>query len=101
MRLNADGTVKGVEKRERFTAHRVIEEFMILANVAAAEELGQKRQPRLYRVHDTPAEDKLEGVREYLASLDYSLIKGGSIRPNHFQPAAKNCRRARRKRNRV
>lgn len=82
--LDKKGFVKNVAKRERFDAHRLIEEFMILSNVAAAETLERKKIPLIYRVHDQPDSEKLDGVREHLNSLDYSLIKGGSIRPSHF-----------------
>ena len=82
--LNDKGFIKDVVKRERFDAHRLIEEFMILSNVAAAETLEQKKIPLIYRVHDQPDTEKLDGVREHLNSLEYSLIKGGSVRPSHF-----------------
>ncbi len=87
--LNERGEVADVVKRERFDAHRVIEEFMILANVAAAETLERARLELIYRVHDQPDEDDLEGVREYLDRLDYSLIKGGSVRPANFNQILK------------
>ncbi|MFN0024286.1 MAG: ribonuclease R [Parvularculaceae bacterium] len=86
--LNDDGTVARVIRRERFDAHRLIEEFMILANVAAAETLEEKRTPQIYRVHDTPDPAKLESVREYLGDLGYSLAKG-SVRPAQFNQLLK------------
>jgi ribonuclease R len=86
--LNEDGTVAGIIRRERFDAHRLIEEFMILANVAAAETLEQKRTPQIYRVHDTPDPEKLNSVRDYLDDLGYSLIKGAP-RPAHFNQLLK------------
>ena len=87
--LNKDGEVADVVKRERFDAHRVIEEFMILANVAAAETLERARLELIYRVHDQPDEDDLAGVRDYLDRLDYSLVKGGSVRPANFNQILK------------
>ena len=87
--MNKKGEVEKVVKRERFDAHRVIEEFMILANVAAAETLERARTPRIYRVHDQPDEESLKGAREYLDSLDYSLSKGGSVRPANFNQLLK------------
>ena len=87
--LNKQGEVADVIKRERFDAHRVIEEFMILANVAAAETLERARLELIYRVHDQPDEDDLEGVREYLDRLDYRLVKGGSVRPANFNQILK------------
>ena len=82
--LKENGSVARVEKRERFDAHKLVEEFMILANVAAAETLEKAKINQIYRVHDVPDPERLEGVREYLQSLDYSLVKGGSLRPKHF-----------------
>ncbi|MEM8770710.1 MAG: ribonuclease R [Pseudomonadota bacterium] len=87
--LNTKGEVEDVVRRERFDAHRVIEEFMILANVAAAETLERARVERIYRVHDQPDEDDLEGVRNYLEGLDYKLAKGGSVRPANFNQILK------------
>ncbi len=87
--MNDKGEVEKVIKRERFDAHRLIEEFMILANVAAAETLERARTPLIYRVHDQPDEESLKGVREYLDSLGYSLSKGGSVRPANFNQLLK------------
>jgi ribonuclease R len=87
--MNKAGRVEKVVKRERFDAHRVIEEFMILANVAAAETLERARTPLIYRVHDQPDEETLKGAREYLKSLDYSLSKGGAVRPANFNQLLK------------
>ncbi|PQA85740.1 ribonuclease R [Hyphococcus luteus] len=86
--LDDNGDVEKVVKRERFDAHRVIEEFMILANVAAAEALERARTPLIYRVHDEPDEEKLESVRDYLDTLDYSLSKG-AVRPANFNQLLK------------
>ncbi|WP_411820166.1 ribonuclease R [Hyphococcus formosus] len=87
--LDKNGDVSKVVKRERFDAHKVIEEFMILANVAAAEALERARTPLIYRVHDQPDGEKLDAVREYLGTLDYSLAKGGSVRPANFNQLLK------------
>ncbi|APG90723.1 ribonuclease R [Sinorhizobium americanum] len=82
--LKPDGTVDRVLVPERLDAHRLIEEMMIQANVAAAETLEQKRQALIYRVHDQPSLAKQETLREFLATLDISLAKGGNMRANHF-----------------
>ena len=87
--LNKNGEVAKIALRERFDAHRVIEEFMILANVAAAETLERARVERIYRVHDQPDPEKLEAIRKYLGTLDYSLVKGGSVRPANFNQLLK------------
>ncbi|MGD9801602.1 MAG: ribonuclease R family protein, partial [Parvularculaceae bacterium] len=86
--LKPDGTVDRILKRERYDAHRLIEEFMILANVAAAETLEQKRMVQIYRVHDTPDPEKLNAIRDYLDDLGYSLDKSG-VRPSQFNQILK------------
>ncbi|WP_425409114.1 ribonuclease R [Hyphococcus sp.] len=86
--LNKNGDVKEVVRRERFDAHKVIEEFMILANVAAAQALERASTPLIYRVHDQPDPEKLDSVRDYLATLDYSLTKA-AVRPANFNQLLK------------
>ncbi|HXW41836.1 MAG TPA: ribonuclease R [Xanthobacteraceae bacterium] len=81
--LKSDGTVDRVIMPQRLEAHRLIEEFMILANVAAAETCERASVPLIYRVHDEPAPEKLNDLREFLASLDISLPKG-ALRPDGF-----------------
>ncbi|MEM1381661.1 MAG: ribonuclease R [Pseudomonadota bacterium] len=75
-----DGAVAGVEQKERMDAHRLIEEFMVLANVCAAETLNEHRRTAIYRVHDAPDPERLEGLRAYLAPLGYTLPKADDIR---------------------
>ena len=82
--LKADGTVDRVITPERLEAHRLIEEFMILANVAAAETLEKARVPLIYRVHDEPTMEKLNALREFLATLDIPFAKGGVVRASAF-----------------
>src|SRR6185503_103023 len=82
--LKADGTVDRVVVPPRLDAHRLIEEFMILANVAAAETLERARTPLIYRVHDEPSPEKVEALREFLATIDISLPKGVTLRTSNF-----------------
>jgi ribonuclease R len=82
--LKPDNTVDRVISPQRLEAHRLIEEFMILANVAAAETLERANTPLIYRVHDDPAPEKLNSLREFLATLDISLPKSGALRPAGF-----------------
>ena len=82
--LKADGTVDRVVTPPRLDAHRLIEELMILANVAAAETLERARVPLIYRVHDEPAPEKVEALREFLSTLDIRLAKGQVFRPADF-----------------
>jgi ribonuclease R len=82
--LKSDGTVDRVIMPQRLEAHRLIEEFMILANVAAAETCERAKVPLIYRVHDEPSPEKLNALREFLGTIDISLPKGGSLRPDGF-----------------
>jgi len=82
--LKGDGTVDRVITPERLEAHRLIEEFMILANVAAAETLERARSPLIYRVHDEPAMEKVQALHEFLATLDMPFAKGGVLKAEAF-----------------
>ena len=82
--LKSDGTVDRVIMPQRLESHRLIEEFMILANVAAAETCERARVPLIYRVHDEPSPEKLNALREFLLTLDISLPKSGALRPDAF-----------------
>ena len=82
--LSDDGKVVSVAFRERFDAHRVIEDFMILANVAAAETLETKRINLLYRVHEEPSPEKLEALREIVESVGLTLAKGQVLKTAHL-----------------
>ncbi len=84
IRLKGDGTVDRVIMPERLEAHRLIEEFMILANVAAAETLEKERVPLIYRVHDEPTMEKVAALREFLQTLDINFPKTGALRPEIF-----------------
>ena len=82
--LKSDGTVDRVIVPERLAAHRLIEEFMILANVAAAEALEGRQQALIYRVHDEPSIQKLNALSEFLATIGIKLAKGQVLRPAQF-----------------
>jgi ribonuclease R len=82
--LKADGTVDRVITPQRLEAHRLIEEFMIQANVAAAESLEKARVPLIYRVHDEPGMEKIVALREFLQTLDINFPKAGALRPEAF-----------------
>ena len=82
--LKADGTVDRVATPERLDAHRLIEEFMILANVAAAETLEKKTLPLIYRVHDEPTVEKVHNLREFLKTLEMPFSATGALRPAVF-----------------
>jgi ribonuclease R len=82
--LKPDGTVDRVIVPERLDAHKLIEEFMILANVAAAEMLEKKGLPLIYRVHDEPTQEKVHNLQEFLKTLDMPFTKTGALRPALF-----------------
>ncbi|MDB6176757.1 ribonuclease R [Paracoccus sp. Z330] len=82
--LTNDGRVKSVNFRERFDAHRLIEEFMVLANVAAAEELARRQRPLLFRVHEEPSLDKIDALREVAQASGFNLAKGQVLHTSHL-----------------
>ncbi len=82
--LGADGHIRAVVPRPHYDSHRLIEEFMIAANVCAAETLEEARQPCMYRVHDEPAHEKVEALREFLDSLGLRFAKGQVLKPALF-----------------
>jgi ribonuclease R len=82
--LDDRGRVRGVATPPRLDAHRLIEEFMIAANVAAAETLEAKRSPLVYRVHDSPSKEKLTALGEFLNTIGIKLPKAGTLRPAQF-----------------
>jgi ribonuclease R len=82
--LKSDGTVDRVITPERLEAHRLIEELMILANVAAAESLERASVPLIYRVHDEPDPERVNALREFLKTIDISLPKGNQLHAAQF-----------------
>lgn len=82
--LSDEGKVLSVNFRDRLDAHKLIEEFMILANVAAAETLIAKKSPLLFRVHEEPSPEKLEALRETASSAGLSLAKGQVLQTRHL-----------------
>ncbi len=82
--LSEDGEVTSVALKARFDAHRLIEEFMILANVAAAEELIRLQRPLLFRVHEEPSPQKLDALREVAEASGFTLAKGQVLRTEHL-----------------
>lgn len=82
--LSEDGEVVSIALKERFDAHRLIEEFMVLANVAAAEELIRLRRPLLFRVHEEPSLEKLDALREVAEASGFQLAKGQVLHTKHL-----------------
>ena len=79
--LDEAGHVASIAPRPRLDSHRLIEEFMVLANVAAAEELERLHRPCMYRVHAPPSDEKLDNLRTFLGSLDIRLAPGKQVTP--------------------
>jgi ribonuclease R len=85
-----NGKVKAIQIRERLDSHRLIEEFMISANVAAAAQLESRGGVCLYRIHDKPTEIKLEALRDFLDSLGVSLVPGKQLHPRFLTQILEN-----------
>lgn len=82
--LDAQGNIAEIRVRERLDAHRLIEDYMIAANVAAAKALEAKKSPVMYRIHEPPSREKLVSLKEYLESFEQSFALGQVITPAVF-----------------
>ncbi len=82
--LDDQGRVRSVAHKERLVAHQLIEAFMVLANVAAAETLIAKKSPLLFRVHEEPAVEKLDALRETAEAAGMVLAKGQVLKTAHL-----------------
>ncbi|TAJ33821.1 MAG: ribonuclease R [Reyranella sp.] len=87
--LGKDGRIAEIGVRARLDSHKLIEEFMVLANVAAAQALEQRHSPCMYRVHDQPDLAKLEALREFLGTLGVSLPAGPRLKPGDLNRVLK------------
>lgn len=79
--IDDSGRMSGVRKRERLDAHMLIEEFMVLANVAAALALSKSKTPSIYRVHDSPKPEKLDNARSFVKAFNLPFPQTGSVTP--------------------
>ncbi|MEZ5713923.1 MAG: ribonuclease R [Paracoccaceae bacterium] len=82
--LSEEGEVESVNFADRLDAHRLIEEFMILANVAAAEDLIARRSPLLFRVHEEPTKEKMDALRDTAEAAGLTLAKGQVLKTAHL-----------------
>lgn len=82
--LDDQGKIVEIAIRERLDAHRVVEDYMIVANVAAARMLEAKKSPVIYRVHEVPSREKLIALKDYLKSFEISFAMGQVIKPAVF-----------------
>lgn len=89
--LSDEGQVQSVNFTDRLDAHRLVEEFMILANVAAAEELNRLKQPLLFRVHEEPSPEKLDALREVAQASGFTLAKGQVLQTRHLNGLLKQA----------
>jgi ribonuclease R len=87
--LSPEGTITKIAPRPRLDSHRLIEEFMILANVCAAEEIERLRLPCMYRLHAPPSAEKLDNLRNFLATLDISLKASDQLHPRDLDQVLK------------
>jgi ribonuclease R len=85
--------IQSIVPRERNDAHKLIEEFMVAANVSAAKFLLQNKIPALYRIHETPSEEKLEGLRDFLGELGLMLAGGSDPQPAHYASLLNNAKK--------
>ena len=82
--LDEKGRILSVAPRERLDAHKLIEDYMIAANVAAAKALEAKRAPVMYRVHEPPSREKLVALKDYLKTFGVDFALGQVVRPETF-----------------
>jgi ribonuclease R len=87
-----NGEIQGIIAKERLDAHRLIEEFMIQANVAAAETLEKTNSPLVYRVHDVPTEAKIAAFAEFLQTLDIKWHIGERPQTHRFNKLLEDIR---------
>lgn len=91
--IGEDGKIASIRFRERLDAHRLIEEFMVLANVASAEVLSDKNVPFLYRVHEEPSKEKLDALRQTAQSAGLTLTKGQVLKTAHLNSLLKQAKK--------
>ena len=82
--LDEAGRIREIALRERLDAHRVVEDFMIAANVAAAKALEAKVAPVVYRLHEPPSREKLIALKDFLSTFEHKLALGQVITPGLF-----------------
>ncbi len=92
--LDDAGLVEAIVAVERNVAHRIIEEFMLLANETVAQHLEERGMPTLYRVHEEPDSQKVAEFEEFVATMGYSLggASPSALRPRHFQRLVERIR---------
>ncbi|PHS38440.1 MAG: ribonuclease R [Robiginitomaculum sp.] len=92
VKLDPKGRVIGIEVKERFDAHKLVEEFMIQANVAAAQALEQAGEPLIYRVHEPPEMERVQGLSDFLPAIDLKWAMGQRATPKRFNRLIEQAR---------
>ena len=87
--LDEKGRILSVAPRERLDAHKLIEDYMIAANVAAAKALEARKAPVMYRIHEPPSREKLVALKDYLKTFEMEFALGQVIRPSTFNQILK------------
>ncbi|HEX6742445.1 MAG TPA: VacB/RNase II family 3'-5' exoribonuclease, partial [Sphingomicrobium sp.] len=82
--LDEKGRITSIAPRDRLDAHRLVEDYMIAANVAAARALEAKKAPVMYRVHEAPSREKLVALKDYLKTFGIEFALGQVIKPGTF-----------------
>src|SRR3982750_4465390 len=82
--LDEKGRITSIAPRDRLDAHRLVEDYMIAANVAAARALEAKKAPVMYRVHEPPSREKLVALKDYLATFGVEFSLGQVVKPGTF-----------------
>lgn len=93
IKVDKNGRVSSVAEEEHLESHRVIEEFMVAANNAAALALEKAKVPTMFRVHDKPREEKTEEMKPLLSELDMKLPDAPALKPEHFNKLIAACER--------
>ncbi len=92
IKIGPDGKIASIAFKEALESMKLIEEFMVLANVAAAETLEKARTPLIYRVHEEPSKEKLFGFSDYLRTIGISFAKGQVMKPAVFNRILANAK---------
>ncbi|MDD4557002.1 MAG: VacB/RNase II family 3'-5' exoribonuclease [Alphaproteobacteria bacterium] len=91
IKIDKFGNVSKIEKFEQLTAHKIIEEFMVAANVCAAKALKKAKLPVMYRIHESPLEEKVKDIKPLLMDLCLKLPDAAALRPQHFNRILEEC----------
>ena len=93
VRFDDDGRPVAIDLKRQSTSQKLIEEFMILANVAAAETLEGAKRLCVFRAHEPPAADKIDALHQLARAMDLPFPKGQAVRPRHFNTLLENARK--------